>query len=144
VHDGAEHADDGAVERGGEEAPVVPGRDAGVITEHAAGGGDWSDAAARHTLRIRLKRLRYVCEFFTDCVKRKRVRRYLEHLEGLQDLLGELNDLATARRVIGDLDAAGAGVQSAFIRGWISAREDALIASLDEAWRALGKQTRPA
>jgi inorganic triphosphatase YgiF len=112
--------------------------------EHAAGGGDWSDAAARHNLRIRLKRLRYVCEFFADCFKRKRVRRYLEHLEGLQDLLGELNDLATARRLIGDLDAAGAGVQSAFTRGWISAREDALIASLGEAWRALGKQTRPA
>jgi len=111
--------------------------------EKAASGGDWSAAAARHDLRIRLKRLRYVCEFFSDCFKRKRVRRYLKHLEELQDLLGELNDLATARRLFGDLDAPGRGVQSAFIRGWISAREDALIAVLGEAWRALGKQARP-
>jgi triphosphatase len=112
--------------------------------ENAASSGDWSDAAARHRLRIRLKRLRYVCEFFADCFKRKRLRRYLEHLEGLQDLLGELNDLATARRLFCDLDSAGPGVQSAFIRGWISARENALVASLGEAWRALGKQKRPA
>jgi len=112
--------------------------------EKAVSGGDWSDAAARHGLRIRLKRLRYVCEFFADCFKRKRARRYLEHLEGLQDLLGELNDLATARRLFADLDAMELGVQSAFIRGWVSAREDALIADLGEAWRALGKQARPA
>ena len=111
--------------------------------ERAASGKEWTDAAARHRVRIRLKRLRYVCEFFADCFKRKRVRRYLEHLEGLQDLLGELNDLATARRLLADPDLAGRGVQSAFVMGWISAREDALIAALAGAWRALGKQTRP-
>lgn len=111
--------------------------------ERAASGGEWTDAAARHRVRIRLKRLRYVCEFFADCFKRKRVRRYLEHLEGLQDLLGELNDLATARRLLADPDLAARGVQSAFVLGWISAREDALIAALAGAWRALGKQTRP-
>lgn len=111
--------------------------------EQAAAGGNWADADARHRVRIRLKRLRYVCEFFADCFKRKRVRRYLEHLEGLQDLLGELNDLATARRLFADLNDAGQGVQRAFIFGWISAREDALIAALAGAWRALAKQTRP-
>ena len=112
--------------------------------ERAASAGDWTDAAARHRLRIRLKRLRYVCEFFADCFKRKRVRRYLEHLEDLQDLLGELNDLATARRLLAEQGAGAGSMQSAFVLGWISAREDALIAALARAWRALGKQTRPA
>jgi len=112
--------------------------------ERAASGGDWTDAAARHRVRIRLKRLRYVCEFFADCFKRKRVRRYLEHLEDLQDLLGELNDLATARRLLAEQGAGAGSMQSAFVLGWISAREDALIAALAGAWRALGKQTLPA
>jgi len=111
--------------------------------ERAASGGDWTDAAARHQLRIRLKRLRYICEFFADCFKRKRVRRYLEHLEDLQDLLGELNDLATARRLLVKQGANAGDAQSAFVLGWISAREDALIAALAGAWRALGKQARP-
>jgi triphosphatase len=112
--------------------------------EQAAAEGDWTNAEARHRVRIRLKRLRYVCEFFADCFKRKRVRRYLEHLEGLQDLLGELNDLATARRLFADLNESGQSVQRAFVYGWISAREDALILALSGAWRALAKQARPA
>jgi len=112
--------------------------------EQAAAEGDWANAEARHRVRIHLKRLRYVCEFFADCFKRKRVRRYLEHLEGLQDLLGELNDLTTARRLFADLNESGQSVQRAFVYGWISAREDALIIALSGAWRALAKQTRPA
>jgi len=104
---------------------------------------DWSDGSARHQVRIRLKRLRYACEFFADCFKRKRVRRYLEHLEALQDLLGELNDLATARQLF--VDPTGAqGVQGAFVRGWLSAREDALVAALAAAWGAFRDQPRPA
>jgi inorganic triphosphatase YgiF len=101
----------------------------------------WSDATARHTLRIRLKRLRYLCEFFAGCFKRKRLRRYLERLEALQDTLGELNDITTARRLLQTLNAPDRGLQLAFIRGWLSAREDALITELDAAWGAFRQQT---
>jgi triphosphatase len=111
--------------------------------EQHGDGCDWADAAARHQVRIRLKRLRYACEFFVACFKRKRVRRYLNHLEALQDLLGELNDLARARQLLAD-PAGLAGMQSAFIKGWLAAREDALIVSLAEAWRAFRDQARPA
>jgi CHAD domain-containing protein len=111
--------------------------------EQSGDGCDWSDGSARHQLRIRLKRLRYACEFFGDCFKRKRVRRYLEHLEALQDLLGELNDLATARQLFAD-PAGVQGVQGAFIIGWLSAREGALIAALGAAWGAFRDQPRPA
>lgn len=111
--------------------------------EKSGDGCDWSDGGARHRVRIRLKRLRYCCEFFATCFRRKRVRRYLEHLEALQDLLGELNDLATARRLLAD-PAGVQGIQAAFVQGWLSAREGALIAALAAAWGAFRDQSRPA
>lgn len=111
--------------------------------EQTGDGCDWSDASARHQLRIRLKRLRYACEFFVSCFKRKRMRRYLEHLEALQDILGELNDIATGRELLAQSPGA-AGVQGAFIRGWLAAREDALISALAAGWRDFRDQTRPA
>ncbi len=111
--------------------------------EQIGDGCDWSDAGARHQLRIRLKRLRYACEFFAGCFKRKRMRRYLEHLEALQDVLGELNDIATARRLLAEPPGV-AGIQGAFVSGWFAAREEALISSLAAGWRDFRDQARPA
>jgi len=55
---------------------------------------------ARHTVRKDAKKLRYASEFFAslfdDKRARKRHKRFLAALEGLQDELGALNDLATA------------------------------------------------
>ena len=111
--------------------------------EQSGDGCAWSEGDARHQVRIRLKRLRYVCEFFFTCFKRKRVRRYLAHLEALQDLLGELNDIRTARQLLAPPGGMGE-VQIAFVNGWLSAREAALIGALDDAWRAFRDQRRPA
>ena len=52
---------------------------------------DWDDAGERHALRIRVKRLRYASEFFG---------RKDGGLEGLQDVLGGLNDVEVARRLL--------------------------------------------
>jgi CHAD domain-containing protein len=60
----------------------------------------------RHKLRIRIKRLRYACEFFAPCFASAVVERYVRRLARLQDLLGELNDIAVARRLLRDLGAA--------------------------------------
>jgi CHAD domain-containing protein len=57
---------------------------------------DWSDAGARHALRIRVKRWRYASEFFG---------RTRGALERLQDVLGELNDIEVARRLLRHLGA---------------------------------------
>ncbi|HSH06677.1 MAG TPA: CHAD domain-containing protein, partial [Burkholderiales bacterium] len=111
--------------------------------EQAGDGCDWSDAGARHQLRIRLKRLRYACEFFAVCFKRKRMRRYLEHLEALQDVLGELNDIATARALCAE-PLRVTDVQGAFVSGWLAAREGALVSALADGWRAFRDQARPA
>ncbi|WP_052954465.1 CYTH and CHAD domain-containing protein [Microvirga vignae] len=56
------------------------------------------DDAERHELRIRIKKLRYGAEFFGSLFAsdkaQKRRKKLLEPLEDLQELLGELNDLA--------------------------------------------------
>ena len=53
-----------------------------------------------HRLRIALKKLRYSAEFFAPLYPRKNVRRYLEKLKGLQNHLGDLNDVANVREAV--------------------------------------------
>jgi triphosphatase len=66
-----------------------------------ARGVDWTDAAARHAVRIRVKRLRYACEFFASAFAARRAMPYVAALKELQEILGELNDIAVARRLVG-------------------------------------------
>jgi inorganic triphosphatase YgiF len=64
------------------------------------------DAAGRHRLRIKAKKLRYAAEFFAQCFGDKAARRckaYLGALEALQDRLGQLNDIVVARQVASGL-----------------------------------------
>ncbi len=56
-----------------------------------------------HRLRIALKKLRYTAEFFAPLYPRRKVRRYLKQLRGLQNHLGDLNDVANVRAVVADL-----------------------------------------
>jgi inorganic triphosphatase YgiF len=80
----------------------------------------------RHRLRIRLKRLRYACEFFAPCFPQAATQRYLRELERLQDILGALQDLVVARRLLGESP--------------ISARERRLMRTLDAAWPAFARR----
>ena len=101
-------------------------------------GLDWRDATQRHALRIKVKRLRYASGFFAGSFPRASVRSYLKHLQALQDILGELNDVAVARRLVRELAQPGAGAN--YVRRALAARERALIASLEPAWTAFGKR----
>jgi CHAD domain-containing protein len=66
-----------------------------------AGPTDWKDPAARHALRIRVKRLRYACEFFAAAFPGRRTTAYIAGLKALQQILGELNDITVGERLIG-------------------------------------------
>jgi CHAD domain-containing protein len=56
-----------------------------------------------HRLRIALKKLRYTAEFFAPLYPKKDVARYLQKLRALQNHLGDLNDAANVRSVVGCL-----------------------------------------
>jgi CHAD domain-containing protein len=86
---------------------------------------DWRKEKQRHRVRIAVRQLRYACDFFSSCFDDW--RRYLRGLADLQDLLGELNDIAVARRL------GGAKLER---------RERALLSELEPAWRAFEKRRR--
>jgi CHAD domain-containing protein len=66
--------------------------------------------AARHRLRIKLKKLRYTAEFFAPLYARKDVEPFLVRLNRMQDILGGLNDVAVARTTLESLvDKGDAG-----------------------------------
>lgn len=56
-----------------------------------------------HRLRIALKKLRYTAEFFAPLYPKGAVKRYLKQVRGLQNHLGDLNDVANVRAVVGQL-----------------------------------------
>ena len=87
---------------------------------------DLERSRSRHELRIRIKRLRYTCEFFAPCFAPKLVDPYLEVLHTLQDLLGKLNDIKVARRLLKDTNAA--------LPRKLRTRERRLLSSLSAAW----------
>lgn len=57
-------------------------------------------AKQRHRLRIALKRLRYETDSLSGLYPRRKVEPYVDALCILQDVLGELNDLAVARQLL--------------------------------------------
>ncbi len=65
------------------------------------------DRAHRHKERIAAKKLRYAAEFFASLYvgdkARRRYRRFLKALDALQEVLGELNDLAVGPDVLARL-----------------------------------------
>jgi len=77
----------------------------------AAGG---TDDTARHHLRIEAKKLRYAAEDLGGLYGRKAVHRYLDRLKELQEVLGQLNDLATAEPLVANL---GLPAEAAFAAG---------------------------
>ncbi len=103
---------------------------------------DWADPAARHRLRILVKRLRDACEFFSDLLPTKATRRYLERLEQVQDVLGELNDIAVGSRLLQELGKSASPEGVGFAQGWLAARGGYLSARLGAVWRSWRKQAQ--
>jgi len=90
---------------------------------------------ARHDLRKRAKRLRYGLSFAESLLPAARLQSYRKLLSRVQDLLGEINDLAVAR----DHYQARLGEhpQAWFALGWIGARLDALSEQAQRAFDEL-------
>lgn len=61
------------------------------------------DADDRHKLRIRIKKVRYASEFFSPLYHIERRENYLVALRNMQDGLGKLNDVESARGLMDSL-----------------------------------------
>jgi len=109
-----------------------------------AHGIDWGNAKRRHRLRIRIKRLRYGCDFFAACFAGVAAQPYIKRLAALQDILGDLNDIAVARPLLAEIAprgvAAELGAAGGYVRQALTARERMLVISLEPAWSAFEKR----
>jgi len=82
------------------------------------------DDEALHSLRKRLKQLRYACELASPWFESRESRRYAKALSRLQDTLGAFNDHASARVAL--LSLAGEQPQALYALGWLDAQRPAL------------------
>ncbi len=94
---------------------------------------DWAsrvrelDAGERHQMRIAFKKLRYALEFFAPFLPTRRLKPYHKKLAGLQDTLGELNDLQGTAALL-----ARVGKPDGVAGAWFAARHEGLLALLPE------------
>ena len=100
-----------------------------------------------HRLRIALKKLRYTAEFLAPLYSKKKVRRYVGKLRGLQEHLGALNDIAHVRTTMHMLmrDSDGKRPQPAeryaagVVAGWYRARRPGIAKQALKRWKQFRK-----
>ena len=99
---------------------VIP--PAAKAVRQEAGPPPWN-AHRLHQVRIRTKRLRYICEIFQTCTSRDQHRSIKKQLIPLLDVLGEMNDtfnvmdrIESVRATIGDRDPCADSMATLFVR----------------------------
>jgi CHAD domain-containing protein len=100
-----------------------------------------------HRLRIALKKLRYTAEFLAPLYPRKKVRRYVKKLRGLQEDLGAINDIAHARATMaavlreaeGKRAHPGVRYAAGVIAGWYRARRPQIARQALKRWKRFAK-----
>jgi inorganic triphosphatase YgiF len=110
--------------------------------EQSASALESGSAEERHAVRIAAKRLRYIAEFFAPLFARKRAKGYLKALAAVQDVLGHLNDTATALRVANELPGTQSDAATGAVRGWVAAQAAALEPHIMAAWRRFARAKR--
>src|SRR5262249_44271761 len=95
--------------------------------------------------RVLGKQMRYLGDAFRSLYKSKQVRKYHQHLAGLQDCLGALNDAFVADRLMAELvaqmpvDAQLSDADIAYLRRlvscWQAGRIEEGRGSLGDKWR---------
>lgn len=98
------------------------------------------DIEARHELRKRVKRLRYGLQFCESLLPSNRLKLYRKQLAVVQDVLGEMNDLAVARERFEGLKATQP--QAWFAVGWTTSRLEALVHQAVSAFKVLARAER--
>lgn len=103
-----------------------------------------ADLAARHPLRIALKKLRYPLQLFRSLYPKDRRKPYMSALSELQDAFGAVNDAVVAQH-LADQAAEGAGEgamrAAGFISGYKAAEAREAAKKIDAAFAAFEKMT---
>ena len=100
-----------------------------------------------HRLRIALKKLRYTAEFLSPLYPRKKVRRYVKRLRGLQEQLGAINDIAHVRATMtamlretdGKRAHPGERYAAGLVTGWYRARRPRIAKQALKRWKQFRK-----
>ncbi len=100
-----------------------------------------------HRLRIALKKLRYTAEFLSPLYPRKKVRRYVKRLRGLQEQLGAINDIAHVRATMtamlretdGKRAHPGERYAAGLVAGWYRARRPRIAKQALKRWKQFRK-----
>jgi CHAD domain-containing protein len=96
-----------------------------------------------HALRVDVKRLRYVAEFLAALFEQDASVRYLKRLSAVQTVLGRLNDLVVAERLVGVVESrCDTSCVEHDWRSHASSQERALRGELRESWKAF-RRCRP-
>lgn len=98
------------------------------------------NATLLHALRISCKKLRYSVEMFGSLYPEAKTRNYASALSELQDILGTLNDIAVAHRLLNGLDNAARHDTLALIRGWMEHDYAERVAEFGKAWKRFSGQ----
>jgi triphosphatase len=95
------------------------------------------DDTARHRLRKRIKRLRYLCDFGASLHDRKAVKAFVAPLAVAQEALGAFNDVCVARTLFDRIAADDS--QAMFALGWLAHERDGAIERCVAALKKLRK-----
>ena len=99
-----------------------------------------------HALRIELKKLRYASEFLASVFPDGDAPGFAKRLAGLQDVLGALNDAATAEQLLGPLTTDDAPVERVhalgFVAGWANRGAEDHLARLSVRWKRFRRADR--
>ncbi len=103
---------------------------------------DRTELAARHPLRIALKKQRYAAQMLGPLYPRETRKPYMRALSRLQEALGAVNDAVVAQR-LAEETGAGAGADAmraaGFVAGFKAAEAEAAVAEIDRAWELFDK-----
>ncbi len=102
------------------------------------------DAPRLHALRILAKKLRYSAEFFSGLYDRQKARSFLKALSEVQEVLGQINDIAVTHRLLGELavnpDLSTHQEAVVLAKGWIAHDLSRQFAALRKALQRFAGQ----
>jgi CHAD domain-containing protein len=100
-----------------------------------------ADPVHLHMLRIACKKLRYSGEIFASLFDPAKAKRYQSALTTLQDVLGVLNDIAVAHRLLDEIGAGAQHESAILVQEWIKRDHMDQIIKLNKAWKIFSAQT---